>query len=374
MNAGPNALTHALCILIVALLAGCTAGPQTARLDGGLSEQIFSPKFVVNDDSTLNCQWIEFHRDSVGGAGVNWNPARGRFDTVLSYDFIQRRYVQCIPELMRWTDRRHSTATFVAHSCIQESFMVFRDSTGKREAAWLAAPAIQTYPLKVDSVYLIVHGSSTEYGLITIWLDNSGRELSRDTLDLPVPDFAAAAGDGATLVKREDDAFHIYHLGRACSWIDSGTVNRGFSGKQSFGTDYFVQDGEIYIVSGYNLGKDDAMFETHVVNGTRLLSTHQAKLRPFSGLNVVACRAIDAGEEFPCLVALSESVEGMSVVVLAQDSEGYWSKRGNAESPVSETIQEFCAVKWGNTVHVACTVAADTSAVANSVEWIGFNL
>lgn len=252
--------------------------------------------------------------------------------------------------------------------------MLFRDSTGKREAAWLAAPAIQSYPIKVDSLYFILHGSSTEFGLIAIWLDKLGRELSRDTLDLPNPDYAEAASDGVTLVKADDREFHVYHLGRVCCWVDSGKVERGFPAKQSFGTDYFVQDGEVVIVSGYRLGKDDAMIETHIVNGVNSLSRHQAKIRPFSGLNVVACRAVNAGDQFPLLVALNEGEEGMSIVLLGQDREGYWARLNNAEAPVSESIQEFCATKFGETVHVVCTVAADTSSVANSCQWIGFNL
>lgn len=373
-NAGLIALARALVVIGLLTAIGCASKPEMGRLDNGMAEQIFTPRFVLEEDSTLNCQWVEFHRDSIGGAGADLNKQTLTFDSALSYAFIDRRYVQCIPELQRWRLDKNSTATFVAHSCIQECFMYFLDSTGKREAAWLAAPAVQTYPLKVDSLYLILHSSSTDYGLITLWVDRLGRELSRDTLDIPNPDFAGVTGGGVTLVKAFDNEFRVYHLGRACSWVDSGVVARGFDRKLCFGTDYAVQGDEVMIVSGYNIDVDDAIIETHVVNGAKKRSTHQSKVRPFSGVHAVACRVVATGDQFPMLAALSEGEEEMEIVLLAQDDDGYWAKYKNALSPVDESIQEFCATKYGETVYVACTVASDSSLAANGCWYVGFKL
>lgn len=344
------------------------------RIDSGGAEQIFTPRFVLQDDGSLNCQWVEFYHDSIGGAGADLDNETQTFDSAKSYAFIDRKYVQCIPELERWTLAKNSTATFVAHSCIQESFMYFLDSTGKRESAWLAAPAVQSYPTKVDSLFLIIHGSSTEFGLITVWIDRLCRELSRDTLDIPNPDYVGVTGNGVTLVKETDNEFRVYNLGRVCSWVDSAVIKRGFDQKHGFGTDYATQGDELIIVSGYNLGKDDAMIETNIVAGGKLRSNHQSRIRPFSGVKAVAVRAVATGDQFPFLAVLSEGDEGMKLMLLSQDNEGYWARHGNAETPVDESIQEFCAAKYGDVIYVACTMATDSSLAANGCWCVGFKL
>ncbi len=367
-------LTRTLAIIGLLLAVGCSRGPVMSRIDSGGAEQVFTPRFVMQDDGSLNCQWVEFYHDSIGGAGANFNNQTQKFDSAKSYAFIDRKYVQCIPELERWTLAKNSTATFVAHSCIQECFMYFLDSTDKREAAWLAAPAVQTYPIKVDSIYLIVHSSSTEFGLITVWIDRLCHELSRDTLDIPNPDYVGVTGNGVTLVKAIDDEFRVYHLGRVCSWVDSTVIKRGFDRKLCFGTDYTVQDDELIIVSGYNIGKDDAIIEANVVADAKLRSNHQSKIRPFSGVKAVACRAVATGDQFPLLATLSEGDDELEIVLLSQDSEGYWAKYENAKTPVDESIQEFCATKYGDEVFVACTLASDSSLAANGCWCVGFKL
>lgn len=364
----------ALIAVALTFALGCSRTPTTARLDSGLAEQIFLPKISVQENGKLNCQWVEFHHDSICGAGTTWNITTNKFDSSETYASIERKYVVCVPELQRWQFASQSTATFVAHSCIQECFIVMMDSTNKREAAWLAAPATQAYPLQVDSLFLILHESSTKHGLITVWLDRLGRELSRDTLNIPNPDFATATAGGVTFVKAIENSFHIYHLGRVCSWVDSGLVSRAFDSKTSIGTDYAVQDGELMIVSGYNNARNETMFETQFISGTRAVSTHESRVRPYSDLRVVACRIVATGEQFPLLAVLSESAEGLQMSLLAQDDEGYWSKQSSAVSPVDETIQEFCATQFDGKVFVAYTAATNNSATANCCRVIEFAL
>ncbi len=361
--------TYLLAALLL-LLVGCSRSPQTGRLDTGSCEQVFLPRFIAQDDGSLNCQWVEFHRDSIGGAGATWNPAAQTFDSTRGYGFIERQYVVCVPELVRWTNREHGTATFVAHSCIQECFMVWQDSLGKREAAWLAAPAVQTYPLKVDSLFVVLHESSTEDGLIVVWMDRRGRELSRDTLALPGPDHAAAVGGGVTMVKGYDDHFTIYHIGRACSWVDSAIVQRAYTARASLGTDYFVQDGELVMVSGYAPTRDAVEFETFYIAGAKVQSHHTASAELRGGEPYVACRAVATGGEFPLIVALAQSAEGRELVLLAQNSEGAWALEASAA--VEPTIQEFCAAESGEDILVAYTAATEQSAAVNSCRWLRF--
>jgi len=361
-----------LLLLIFILFVGCSRAPLTGQLDNGGCEQVFLPWMIVQDDGVLNCQWVEFYRDSIGGAGANWNSAAQKFDSARGYGFIERQYVVCVPELVRWTTADRSTATFIAHSCIQECFMVWQDSVGKREAAWLAAPAIQTRPLKVDSIYVVVHESSTVDGLMVIWIDRHGRELSRDTLAVPGPDFVAATGGGISLVRADEDSFAIYHIGRACSWVDSGKIARTYSGKASIGTDYFVQDGELFIVNGYSPERDRVEMEMLGIEGTTLRLRHTAPVTACDDLQWMACRAAVCGEQFPKLVAVAQSAERTEVVVLEQDGDGAWSR--SASLPVENTIQEFCAAVLGGNLLVAYTAASEQSAAANTCRWIQFAL
>ena len=66
-----------------------------------------------------------------------------------------------------------------------------------------------------------------------------------------------------------------------------------------------MQDDELLIVSGYNIGKDDAIIETNVVADAKLRSNHQSKIRPFSGVKAVACRAVATVDQFPIMATLS---------------------------------------------------------------------
>ncbi len=365
----------AMFVLTILLLIGCARAPEAVRLDAGLAEQIFSPRLAWQESGELYCQWVEFHTDSIGGAGTTWDEKLKTFSRPESFDFMNRRWVQCIPELDRFRFANHGTATLVAHSCIQESFIVFRDSTGKREAAWLAAPAVMTYPIEADTLFLILYESPLERGLISVWLERAGRELSRDTLEIPSPDFAAAGANGVTMVKSSERAFHIYQMGRLCSWADSMTVARMYPAKQQIGTDYFMSGGDLFIVSGYRRPDSrEIEFETHVLNGTRRESQHSARAKRESLGEYVAFRAVPSGGEFPYLLALESEPEHMRLSVLGLGEDGYWS-RITPRAEVSPTIQEFSAVRHNDQLFAAYTAAtSETLAAANACYYLQYRL
>ena len=200
--------------ILLLLAVGCSRAPKSVRVDSGLAEQIFTPVISVQESGDLYCQWTEFHHDSIGGAGAMWIPDSLTFGKPDLYEFISRRWVQCIPDLRRFHFANHHTATFVAHSCIQESYILSRDEEGDREGAWVTAPAVLSYPVEVDSLFAIFYESPLQHGLITVWMDRLGRELSRDTLSIASPDFAAAGGAGVVFVKADDDSFHVYTMAR----------------------------------------------------------------------------------------------------------------------------------------------------------------
>ena len=194
--------------LALLALLGCARAPEPVRIDAGTAQQAFTPRLAVQEHGGLYCQWVEFHADSIGAAGCFWDERTGMYSTPELFDFMNRRWVQCIPELERFYFANRGSATMVAHSCIQESYMLFRDSTGKREAAWLTAPSVLTYPIPVDSLFLVFFESPLSHGLITVWLDRGGREQSRDTFAIQSPEFAAADGNGVTFVRADDHEFH----------------------------------------------------------------------------------------------------------------------------------------------------------------------
>lgn len=376
-TAGPNALAVALGGLLVALMAlvGCSRELVPERIDSGFAEQVYSPRVSLQESGENFCQWTEFLPDSIGGAGRNWDAVNHKLGELKSYDFINRRYVQCIPELQRFQFADKSTATIVAHSCIQESFFVVRDSTGKRTAAWLTAPAVLTYPVIVDSLFMIFYESSTRKGLISVWVDRGGRELSRDTLDLPSPDYAAANSEGVTFVKAGDDAFQIYQMNKLCCWVDETEVKRNRPASQQIGTDYFVSGGDLFILSGYRKSDSRELeIETHVLHGTRRMSQHNAIVKRESMGEYVAFRAIPSGREFPYLLALSQEQESMKLGVLGVDDDGYWS-RVTATADVGNSIQEFSgALDQGKLLAVYTGASSDTMAGANAVFFLQFEL
>ncbi|MCB9357433.1 MAG: hypothetical protein H6505_02580 [Calditrichaeota bacterium] len=366
---------RAALIASLLILLGCSRVPETVRIDTGRAEQIFTPRLSKQESGELNCQWVEFHTDSIGGADCAWNSATGTFDKPESYDFIDRRWVQCIPQLDRFHFANHGTATLVAHSCIQEAFIVFRDSTDKREAAWLAAPAVLTYPIPVDSLFLILYESPLDFGLICVWLDRGARELSRDTLDLPSPEFATASAGGVMMVKAEEDRFRIFHMAPLCSWVDSTSVARSYPAKQQFGTDYFASGDNLFIVSGYRKAESNEQeIETHVFFGTQRESQHNAAIKRESVGKYVAFRAVDSGREFPYLLALEEDAEQMRLTVLGVNNDGYWS-RMTPRVDVSPTIQEFTTLRDQTKILAAYTAAtSDTLPAADACYSLQFNL
>ncbi len=363
--AGLIALTLVLGMMFIPL--GCSRAPVPVKLSTALAEQVFAPKIGMQEDSSLTCQWVEFHHDSIGGVGCKWNAETQQFAPAKGYGFMNREYVVCIPELERWNLPNNKTATFVAHPCIQESFMLFwNETTGKREAAWLVAPAIQALPLKVDSIFFVVHESPTKFGLITLWIDRLGRELSRDTLDLPAPEFIGATTGGVSLVDLRDSTFQVYHMGRLCSWIDSVTVPRAHSGKQQIGTDYYTENGDLFIVSGYRLADHKTEIETNIVRGTVRESQHLAEVQREGLGEVAALRAIPTGQQFPYVLALEQDVQKLEFWVLGQDEEGFYSRISAHGFEVDETLQEFCAYRReDNTILAAYTCADSLSAAAN---------
>ncbi len=375
--AGPVALTPALVSLLVTivLFAGCSRELIPERIDSGMAEQVFTPRISKQESGEYYCQWTEFLRDSIGGAGRNWDAKSHKLGDLQTYDYINRRYVQCIPELQRFQFADQSTATIVAHSCIQESFFVVRDSTGKRKAAWLTAPAVLTYPVTVDSLFMIFYESSTQKGLISVWVDRGGRELSRDTLDLQSPDFAAANSEGVTFVKAGEDAFQVYQMNRLCCWVEKTEVKRGQPASQQVGTDYFVSGGDLFIVSGYHKPESRELeIETHVLHGTHRMSQHIASVKRESMGEYVAFRAIPSGKEFPYLLALSQEQETMKLGVLEIDDEGYWS-RASSTADVRNSIQEFSGALDGQDLLAVFTGASsDSVAGANAVYFLQFEL
>ncbi|MBK6765291.1 MAG: hypothetical protein IPG71_02940 [bacterium] len=357
----------ALFAFLLAVLAGCARAPIPVKLSAELAEQVFSPKLSLQENGAVNCQWVEFHKDSIGGAGCMWNPGTRSFGAAESYDFLDRRWVQCIPQLDRFRFANQGTATLVAHSCIQESFIVFRDSTGKREAAWLAAPAVLTYPVAVDSLFLILFESPLDHGLICVWLDRGGREISRDTLDLPSPDFAAPSAGGVTLVKAENNRFRVFHMAALCSWVDSAQVARGYPAKQQIGTDYFTEGDDLGIVSAYRDSNNSVTVETHLLNGAARRSTHTAAIKRSGMGQVVAFRAVPSGENAPLLFALDQDGTRNEFWVLGAADEGYYSRKSRAGVAVNESLQEFCAFRLdARSVLAAYTCGDSASVAANS--------
>lgn len=364
-TAGLIALALVFGMMLIPL--GCSRAPVAVKLSTGLAEQVFAPKLGVQEDGSLTCQWVEFHHDSIGGVGSKWNAETKQFDPAKGYGFMNREYVVCIPELERWNLMNNRTATFVAHPCIQESFMLFwNETTGKREAAWLVAPAIQALPLKVDSIFFVAHESSTALGLITLWIDRLGRELSRDTLNLPGPEYIGATTGGVSLVDLRDSTFQVYHLGRLCSWIDSVTVPRAHSSKQQIGTDYFTENGDLFIVSGYRMPEHKTEIETNIVRGTVRESQHVSEVKREGLGEVAAFRAIPSGEQAPNLLALEQDVQKLEFWVLGQDAEGYYSRVSSHGFEVDETLQEFCAMRRDEIILAAYTCADSQSVTANS--------
>lgn len=368
-------LTHIPLIILLLFALGCSRAPVSVRVDGGTAEQVFVPRLSIQETGELYCQWVEFHRDSIGGAGCAWDLPTRKFGTPEGFDFFNRRYVQCIPELERFTFSNHHTATFVAHSCIQECYMLARDEDGERESAWATAPAVLSYPVQVDSLFLLLYESSTQKGLITVWMDRQGRERSRDTLAIGSPDFAAAGGGGAVLVKAEENYFSVYQLDYACSWIDSTEVTRLYPIQQQIGTDYFESGGDLFIVSGYRKPESrEIEFETHVLRGIKRESQHIAAVKRESLGDVVAFRAAASGKDFPYLLGLLQEPERMQFVALGLDDEGYWS-RVSERAEVSPTIQEFAVARYGETLIAAYTAASEeTLAAANACYVVQFNL
>lgn len=358
----------AIVVSLIAVLAGCSRAPVAVKLDSGVAEQTFAPKIELQASGELTCQWVEFHKDSIGGAGCVWNAEQRKFGAPRGYGFLQREYVVCIPELERWNLQNNKSATFVAHPCIQECFMLFwNETTNKREAAWLAAPAIQTRPVQVDTLFFVAHESPTEFGLITLWIDRGGRELSRDTLDLPSPEYVGATNAGVTLVDQRDSTFSVYFLPRLCSWVDSTSVRRMKPSKQQVGTDYYMEGGGLFIVSGYRNANHTVTVETHVLNGTTLEATHSADVKRVGMGEVVAFRALRSGGNVPQLFALEQDGTRNEFWVLGLNDDGYYSHKSRAGFAVDETLQEFCAYRLNDELVLAAYTCGDKeSAVANS--------
>jgi hypothetical protein len=368
-------MKHIPLFLLLVFAVGCSRTPDSERVDSGLAEQVFSPVISVQEGGELYCQWTEFHHDSIGGAGRMWNPDSFAFEKPVLYEFINRRWVQCIPELHRYYFANHHTATFVAHSCIQESFVLMRDEHGEREGAWVTAPAVMTYPVEVDSLFAVFFESPVQHGLITVWMDRLGREQSRDTLDIKSPEFAAAGGTGVVFVRADDDSFHIYNMARLCSWVDSTTIARSHPAKEQIGTDYFVSGSDLFIVTGYRKpGTKELEVETFVMSGTLRESQHIGEVKRESLGEYVAFRAIASGDQFPYLLALSDDGKQMQMQVLGVDDDGYWS-RISPRADVSATIQEFSATLYKGKVFAAYTAASsDTAAAADACYCVQFNL